>query len=129
MPRMLGMEYRWRDSRLWQDSLIYLGINAAVVLAVAALAGGAFFLAYFVAFFVSTAAFVAVLVVAAVLILAALFGVPSILLFVRRHRRETWCLQRAGGVGVHRGRAGCEFCLPGSSIWLCSARRCHIEAP
>jgi hypothetical protein len=100
MPRILGMEYRWRDSRLWRDSLVYLGINAGVVLAVAAIAGGAFFLAYFVAFFVSTAAFVAVLVVAAALILAALFGLPSILLFVRRQRRE---------LGVSGGRAAWAY--------------------
>ena len=88
MPRILGMEYRWRDSRLWQDSLTYLGINAGVVLAVAALAGGAFVLAYFIGSLTGTAGFVAVLAVAAVLILVALFGVPSILLFVRRQRRE-----------------------------------------
>ncbi|MCJ7576069.1 MAG: hypothetical protein MUO80_05280 [Dehalococcoidia bacterium] len=88
MPRMLGMEYRWRDSRLWRDSLTYLGINAAVVLALAAVAGGALVLAYFMGFLIGTAGFVAVLIVAALLILAALFGVPSILLFVRTQRRE-----------------------------------------
>lgn len=96
VPRMLGMEYRWRDSKLWSDSLTYLGINAGVVLAVAALAGGAFLLAYFMGSLVGTAGSVAVLVVAAVLILAALFGLPSILLFVRRQRRE---------LGVSGGRA------------------------
>jgi hypothetical protein len=89
MPRMLGMEYRWRDSRLWSDSLTYLGINAAVVLPVAAMAGGAFLLALFMGVFVgSTPGYVAALVVVAVLISVALFGLPSILLFVRRQRRE-----------------------------------------
>jgi hypothetical protein len=79
MPRMLGMEYRWRDSRLWQDSLTYLGINAGVVLAVAAaMAGGVYLLAHLAGFYI----------VAALLILVALFGVPSILLFVRRQRHK-----------------------------------------
>jgi hypothetical protein len=97
MPRMLGMEYRWRASRLWSESLTYLGINAGVVLAVAALAGGAFVLAYFMGFLIgSTAGFVALLVVGVILIVVALFGVPSILLFVRRQRRE---------LGVSGGRA------------------------
>jgi hypothetical protein len=100
MPRILGMQYRWRDSRLWRDSLIYLGINAAVVLAIAALAGGAFLLAYFMGFLIGTAGFVAVLIVAAVLILAALFGLPSILLFVRSQRRER---------GVSGGRAAWAY--------------------
>jgi hypothetical protein len=100
MPRMLGMEYRWRDSRLWSDSLTYLGINAGVVLALAVLAGGVFLLAYITGFYLGTAGFVAVLVVAAVLILVALFGLPSILLFVRRQRRE---------LGVSRGRAAWAY--------------------
>ena len=88
MPRMLGTEYRWRDSRLWSDSLTYLGINVGVVLAGAALATGVFALAYFTGVLIGTAGFVAVAVIAAVLMVAALFGVPSILLFVRRQRRE-----------------------------------------
>ncbi|HEX9976588.1 MAG TPA: hypothetical protein VGA82_04990 [Dehalococcoidales bacterium] len=100
MPRMLGTEYRWRDSRLWQDSLSYLGINIGVVLAVAALTGGAFLLAYFTGFFLGTAGFVAGLTVAGLLILVALFGVPSILLFVRRQRRE---------LGVSGGRAAWAY--------------------
>ena len=100
MPRMLGMKYRWRDSRLWQDSLTYLGINAAVVAALAALAGVVFLLAYFTGFFMGTAGFVAVLVVAGLLILVALFGLPSILLFVRRQRREP---------GVSGGRAAWAY--------------------
>jgi hypothetical protein len=100
IPRIMGMEYHWRDSRLWHDSLVYLGINAAVMLAAAAVAGGIFFLAYFMGFFIGTAGFVAVLIIAAVLILAALFGVPSILLFVRRHRRK---------LGVSGGRAAAAY--------------------
>ena len=100
MPRILGMEYRWRDSRLWQDSLTYLGINAAVVLAVAALAGGAFVLAFFVGSSTGTPLLVAVLIVAGLLILVALIGLPSILLFVRRQRRER---------GVSRGRAAAAY--------------------
>jgi len=129
MPRILGMEYRWRDARLWQDSLIYLGINAAVVLAVAAaMAGGAFLLAYFTGFFIGTAGLVALLIVAALLLLVALLGLPSIS-FRQEATAQTWCLRRQGGVGVHRGRAGCEFCLPGPGIWLRSAGRRHIECP
>ena len=88
MPRMLGMEYRWRDSKLWRDSLVYLGINAGVVLAVAAMAGGAFLLVFFTGYLIGTPGLVAGLIVAALLILVALSGVPSILLFVRRQRRE-----------------------------------------
>lgn len=100
MPRILGTEYRWRDSRLWQDSLTYLGINAGVVLGAAALAGGVFLLSLFMGFLAGTAGSVAVLVVAAVLILVALFGLPSILLFVRRQRRER---------GVSGGRAAWAY--------------------
>jgi hypothetical protein len=96
MPRMLWMEYRWRDSRLWSDSLTYLGINVGVVLAVAAMAGGALLLALFMGVFVSTAGYVAGLVVVGILIAVAAFGVPSILLFARSRRRE---------LGVSRGRA------------------------
>jgi hypothetical protein len=100
MPRMLGMEYHWRDSRLWQDSLTYLGINVGVVLAVAALAGAAFLLASFTGFFLGTAGLVAVVIVSGLLILVALFGLPSILLFVRRQRRER---------GVSGGRAAWAY--------------------
>jgi hypothetical protein len=96
MPRMLGMEYRWRGSRLWSDSLTYLGINVGVVLAVAALAAGAFVLGVLVGSFVGAGLFVAGAVVAAVLMVPAVFGVPSILLFARSRRRE---------LGVSRGRA------------------------
>ena len=96
MPRMLGTEYRWREARLWSDSLTYLGINAGVVLAVAALAAGVIVLAFFLGSMVGTAGFVAVAVVAGVLIAVGVFGVPSILLFVRKQRRET---------GVSGGRA------------------------
>ena len=88
MPRMLGTEYRWREARLWSDSLTYLGINAGVVLAVGALAAGAFALAFFLGSVAGTPGFVAGLIVAGLLLLVALFGVPSILLFVRRQRRE-----------------------------------------
>jgi hypothetical protein len=105
MPRMLGTEYRWRDSRLWSDSLTYLGINAGVVLAGAAVVmGGALLLAYFMGFFLGTAGFVVVLIVGAVLIVAALFGVPSILLFVRRQRRKS---------GVSGGRAAGAYIVVG----------------
>jgi len=101
MPRMLGMEYRWRDSKLWSDSLTYLGINAGVALAMAVVASGVFLLALFVGVFIgSTAGYVAALVVAAVPMLVALFGLPSILLFVRRRRRE---------LGVSGGRAAAAY--------------------
>ena len=96
MPRMLGREYRWREARLWSDSLTYLGINVGVVLAGAALATGVFALAYFTGVLIDTAAFVAAAVIAAALMAAALFGVPSILIFARRSRR---------GPDVSRGRA------------------------
>jgi hypothetical protein len=101
MPRMLGMEYRWRDSRLWRDSLFYLGINTAVVLAAAAMAGGIFFLAYFMGFFfIGMAGFVAFMIIAAIPILAALFGVPSILLFLSRYQRK---------LGVSSGRLATAY--------------------
>jgi hypothetical protein len=100
MPRMLGTEYRWGDSRLWSDSLTYLGINVGVVLAAAALGTGVFALAYFTGVLIGTAGFVAVAAVAAALIVAAVFGVPSILLFVRKQRREA---------GVSGGRAAAAY--------------------
>jgi hypothetical protein len=102
MPRMLGTEYHWREARLWSDSLTYLAINVGVVLAVAALAGGAFVLSLFIAAYIgSTAGYVAALVVAAVLIVVALFGAPSIMLFVRRQRREAGVLGgRAAGAYI-----------------------------
>jgi hypothetical protein len=100
MPRMLGMEYRWRGSKLWQDSLTYLGINAGVVLAAAALAGGGFLLALFMGALAGMAGFVAALVIAGLLMLVAVLGVPSILLFVRRQRRQS---------GVSGGRAAWAY--------------------
>jgi len=96
MPRMLGTEYRWREARLWSDSMTYLGINVGVVLAVAALAAGVIVLAFFLGSFAGTAGSVAVAVVAGLLIVVGVFGVPSILLFVRRQRRK---------LGVSGGRA------------------------
>jgi hypothetical protein len=96
MPRILGMEYRWRDSKLWRDSLLYLGINAAVMLAAAAIAAGAFLLGALT----GMGGFTAGLIVAALVILVALFGVPSILLFLRRHRRR---------LGVSKGRAATAY--------------------
>jgi hypothetical protein len=96
MPRMLGTEYRWREARLWSDSLTYLGINVGVVLAVTALAAGVIVLAFFLGSLVGTAGFVAVAVVAGLLIAVGVFGVPSILIFVRRQGRE---------MGVAGGRA------------------------
>jgi hypothetical protein len=104
IPRIMGMEYHWRDSILWQDSLLYLGINAGVVLAIAAgIFGGTYLFGYLffeMGFFVGTAGLVALLIVAGLLILVALFGVPSILLFVRRHRRR---------LGVSSGRAAAAY--------------------
>jgi len=100
MPRMLGIEYRWRDSKLWRDSLVYLGINAAVMLAAAAIAAGAYFLGSLMGSLIGTAGVMAGLIVAALVILAALFGVPSILLFLRRHRRR---------LGISRGRAATAY--------------------
>jgi hypothetical protein len=96
MPRMLDVEYRWRDSILWSDSLTYLGINVGVVLAVVFLASGALLLGYVIGSVAGTAGFTAVMAVAAALILVGLFGVPSILLFARSRRRQ---------LGVSGGRA------------------------
>jgi hypothetical protein len=84
MPRMLGMEYHWRDSKLWRDSLTYLGINAAGMLAAAAIADVIFSLVVIT----GMAGFMAGLIVAALIALAAVLGVPSILLFLRRHQRS-----------------------------------------
>lgn len=89
MPRILGMEYRWRSSKLWRDSLVYLGINAAVMLAAAAVALLGFFMADLI-----------VASIGAALVILALFGVPSILLFIRRRRRS---------LGVSRGRAATAY--------------------
>jgi hypothetical protein len=101
MPRMLGMEYRWRDSRLWSDSLTYLGINAGVVLAVAIVVPVvAFFVVYFMWFPISTSELVTALIVAALLVLSVLIGLPGILLFVGRQRRK---------LGVSRGRAAWAY--------------------
>jgi hypothetical protein len=84
MSRMLRMEYHWRGSKLWHDSLIYPGINAAVILAAAIIAAAA----YFAGSLTGTAGFMAGLTVAVLLILAALFGVPSILVFLKRHQHS-----------------------------------------
>jgi hypothetical protein len=92
MPRMLGMEYRWRDSELWRDSLTYLGINAAGMLAAAAIVDVIFALVLLT----GMVGVMAGLIVAALVILAALFGVPSILLFLRTYQRR---------LGVSKGRA------------------------
>jgi hypothetical protein len=98
MPRILGTEYRWRGSKLWRDSLIYLGINAAVALPLA-MASGVFFIAFFVASSMGTAVFVAFQIVAA-LVFGALYGLPSILTFVRSQRRD---------LGVSEGRAAAAY--------------------
>jgi hypothetical protein len=100
MPRMLGTEYRWRDSKLWHDSLVYVGINTAVVLAGAAIAGGVALLGYSIGFLIGTPGFVAGLIVAMLVILAALFGVPSILVFTRRDGRK---------LGISGGRAAAAY--------------------
>jgi positive regulator of sigma E activity len=100
MPRILGIEYRWRDSKLWRDSLVYLGINAGVMLAAAAIAAGACFLGFLMGSLTSMVGFMAGLIVAALVILVALFGVPSILLFLRRNQRR---------LGVSRGRAAAAY--------------------
>jgi hypothetical protein len=84
MPRMLGMKYRWRDSKLWRDSLVYLGINAAGMLAAAAIACVIFSLVVIT----GMVGFMAGLIVAALITSAALFGVPSILLFLSRHQHS-----------------------------------------
>jgi len=101
MPRMLGMEYRWRGSRLWSDSLTYLGINAGVVMAVAIVVPVvAFFVVYFMWFLISTSELVTALIVPALLILSVLIGLPGILLFVSRQRRK---------LGASRGRAAAAY--------------------
>ena len=101
MPRILGMEYRWRDSKLWRDSLVYLGINAAVMLAAAAIAVGTLYLGALIeTFLIGPAGFIAGSIGAASVILVALFGVPSILLFTRRHQHR---------LGVSRGRAATAY--------------------
>jgi hypothetical protein len=91
MTRMLGMEYHWRSSKLWRDSLIYPGINAAAMLAAIGIVG----VSYFLGSLIGMVWFMAGLIVAVLVILAALFGVPSILLFLKRHRRS---------LGVSRSR-------------------------
>jgi hypothetical protein len=101
MPRILGMEYRWRDSKLWRDSLVYLGINAAVMLAAAATAVGTLYLGALIEdFLIGPTGFMAGVIGAVLVILIALFGVPSILLFTRRHQHR---------LGVSRSRAATAY--------------------
>ena len=90
MPRMLGIGYRWRSSRLWRDSLIYPGINAVVVLAATAVAGVLFLVS------IGSLGYIAGLIVAALVILPVLFGVPGVLVFLKRHLRS---------LDVSKGRA------------------------
>ena len=82
IPRILGIEYRWRSSRLWRDSLIYPGINAVIVLAATAVAGVLFWVP------IGYLGYIAGLIVAALVILPVLFGVPGVLVFLKRHLRS-----------------------------------------
>jgi hypothetical protein len=119
MPRMLGMEYRWRDSKLWRDSFIYLGINAAAMLVAAVIAGVAYFLGLFLlGSSIGMVGFMAGLIVAALAILVALFGVPSILLFLRRHQHS---------LSVSKGRMATAYIvvvLVANSAYLALAFGC-----
>jgi hypothetical protein len=99
MPRMLGMEYHWRESKLWRDSLVYLGINTAVMLAAAAIAA-ACFLGFRMGPVIGTVGFMAGLIVAPLVIFLVLFGVPSILFFLSRYQLR---------LGVSSGRAATAY--------------------
>lgn len=89
MPRLLGMEYRWSDFKLWRDALgwalLYPLTNGAV-LAVAALLA-------------SITAGVSFLI-GAPLLFITLLGVVSIFFFVRWSSRT---------LGVSQGRAGMAY--------------------
>jgi len=81
MPRMLGTGYRWRDSRLWRDSLIYPGINAAIMLGGASIVG--------ILFLTKSLMLLATGVLIAVLIgLPVAFAVPGVIYLLKRHWRS-----------------------------------------
>ncbi len=81
MPRMLRTEYRWRDSRLWRDSLIYPGINAVLVLGAASIVA---------ILFLASKDFwpmwiIAGLIVTVLIVLPVMFGVPGVIYLLKRH--------------------------------------------
>ncbi len=89
MPRLLGMEYSWRNLKLWRHSLLYPAINGAVIGA-ATLA--ALLLLFFVLSYFGTemegflnASLLIISIVAAGLLLS---GVPGALFFLRRQRHS-----------------------------------------
>ena len=92
MPRLVGMECRWRGSRLWRDSLIYPALNV-VILAMAAFIAVMLFplLAW------NTALSVTGLVIAGLVMV-----VPGAVVFIWRH---------AFDLGVSNGRAFVVYIL------------------
>jgi hypothetical protein len=78
---MLGTEYRWRDSRLWRDSLIYPGINTVLVLGAASVVG----ILYLVSREFTAMWILAGLIIAVLVILPVLFGVPGVLFLLKKH--------------------------------------------
>ena len=78
---MLRTEYRWRDSRLWRDSLIYPGINAVLVLGAASIVA---------ILFLASKDFwpmwiIAGLIVTVLIVLPVMFGVPGVIYLLKRH--------------------------------------------
>ena len=84
MPRMLGIRYQWGRGAVWQDALSCLGINAGilVVSAFGAIVVGIVGLNFlqFGGFF----AFLPGLLVIVFAVVPSVFGVPAILLYVRK---------------------------------------------
>lgn len=78
IPRMLKMEYRWRDPKLWRDSLIYPGINAVFVLAAATLVGLFSLMSGYLS--------ILVLILAVLVLLPLILGIPGLLYLVIRHQ-------------------------------------------
>jgi len=82
MPRMLGVEYHWRSSRLWRDSLIYPGINAVL------LAGGTGIVGVFLVSPMRYLAILPGLIVAVLIVLPVMFAVPGVVYLLKRHVRS-----------------------------------------
>jgi len=82
IPRMLGTKYRWRGSRLWRDSLIYPGINAAL------LVGGTGIVSIFLFSSMRYLALLPGLIVTVLIGLPVLFAVPGVIYLLKRHVRS-----------------------------------------
>jgi hypothetical protein len=104
MPRLLGVQYRWRDLRFWHDALRW---SVAYPLAIIVVCGAP--VAAMLWIFPNLWQQGVVLIVGLVVLLAAGFvllvtslGVPSLILFAREQSRR---------IGISRGQAGRAYVL------------------